>query len=383
MGNRKLLSDDECDCKKKEFPLISCVKGYATVPPPCPEQTPLPSDAPPSYKHNKLLVTGITVMGSMISTALLLAIFFAIVRFHFNRRNRSRTRSLPLIFDTRQDFLDEDRGPDPTAQYLDHPIWYINTIGLQQSVIDSITIFKYKKDEGLIDGTECSVCLTEFEEDESLRLLPKCSHAFHISCIDTWLRSHKNCPLCRAPIVCDAMVAIGAQASASSSSEESNSIPSGPSNETQVENSESSSDVAGGRISESEDGNSSENSMKSLGNSKRRFFDSGSGVEPMRRSVSLDLSSAMEIYRDVSCLGIGAHKHHGSLDSELGRIKCPKGKIVGKRSNESPSKRKLMKSSSIGRSFSRGHVSMKRSFSSGGKFLFSKQSRSQDSIFPL
>ncbi|CAL1395531.1 unnamed protein product [Linum trigynum] len=47
----------------------------------------------------------------------------------------------------------------------------------------------------------CSVCLSEFEEGESLRLLPKCSHAFHIPCIDTWLRSHKNCPLCRAPIV--------------------------------------------------------------------------------------------------------------------------------------------------------------------------------------
>ena len=32
-------------------------------------------------------------------------------------------------------------------------------------------------------------------------LLPKCNHAFHISCIDTWLRSHTNCPLCRVGIV--------------------------------------------------------------------------------------------------------------------------------------------------------------------------------------
>lgn len=53
----------------------------------------------------------------------------------------------------------------------------------------------------MVDGTDCSVCLGEFREEESLRLLPKCSHAFHVQCIDTWLRSHSNCPLCRANIV--------------------------------------------------------------------------------------------------------------------------------------------------------------------------------------
>lgn len=34
-------------------------------------------------------------------------------------------------------------------------------------------------------------------------LVPKCNHAFHIYCIDTWLRSHTNCPLCRARIITD------------------------------------------------------------------------------------------------------------------------------------------------------------------------------------
>ncbi|KAE9584943.1 putative transcription factor C2H2 family [Lupinus albus] len=36
---------------------------------------------------------------------------------------------------------------------------------------------------------------------EIIRLLPKCHHAFHLPCIDTWLASHTNCPMCRAPIV--------------------------------------------------------------------------------------------------------------------------------------------------------------------------------------
>ncbi|KAL2893526.1 RING-H2 finger protein ATL54, partial [Bienertia sinuspersici] len=36
---------------------------------------------------------------------------------------------------------------------------------------------------------------------DDLRLLPKCCQVFHVSCIGTWLRSHTNCPLRRAPIV--------------------------------------------------------------------------------------------------------------------------------------------------------------------------------------
>ncbi|GAV92069.1 zf-RING_2 domain-containing protein [Cephalotus follicularis] len=74
------------------------------------------------------------------------------------------------------------------------------TSGLDETLIKSITVYKYKKGDGLIEGTDCSVCLSEFEEDESLRLLPECNHAFHLPCIDTWLKSHPSCPLCRANI---------------------------------------------------------------------------------------------------------------------------------------------------------------------------------------
>jgi E3 ubiquitin-protein ligase ATL6/9/15/31/42/55 len=45
---------------------------------------------------------------------------------------------------------------------------------------------------------ECAVCLTAFEDDDDLRLLPHCSHAFHPECIDPWLQSRATCPLCRA-----------------------------------------------------------------------------------------------------------------------------------------------------------------------------------------
>ncbi|KAF9604768.1 hypothetical protein IFM89_010309 [Coptis chinensis] len=50
---------------------------------------------------------------------------------------------------------------------------------------------------------ECAVCLNEFEDDETLRLLPKCDHVFHPECIDAWLASHTTCPVCRANLTPD------------------------------------------------------------------------------------------------------------------------------------------------------------------------------------
>ncbi|GMH17179.1 hypothetical protein Nepgr_019020 [Nepenthes gracilis] len=31
--------------------------------------------------------------------------------------------------------------------------------------------------------------------------MPNCQHAFHIPCIDTWLKSQSNCPLCRSAMI--------------------------------------------------------------------------------------------------------------------------------------------------------------------------------------
>ncbi|KAE8696007.1 E3 ubiquitin-protein ligase RING1 [Hibiscus syriacus] len=295
-----------------------------------------------NHKEDSLLATGMTIMGGMLCSALILCMSFALVRFYF----KSRRRSLPVIFFSSRDdfFLAEDQ----IMSYLDNPIWYTNTIGLQQSVIDSIAVFKYKKDEGLIEGTECSVCLNEFREDESLRLLPKCTHGFHLPCIDTWLKSHQNCPLCRAPVVSDAMAV-------QTSALEPNSIGSGSSNEALVEN-----DIREDRTNE-----------------ELRTCPIEDGIQA-RRSVSLDLTCAMEIAREAT----GELKYCGSFDAELEQSKYWNGKIGVKRSSGSSSICKLMKSSSMGRSLSKGAVSMKRSFSSGG-ILLSKQSEIQGSVLPL
>lgn len=74
------------------------------------------------------------------------------------------------------------------------------------------TLFKYKG-QGCGGGgsggagggaggeeSECAVCLSVYEQGEDVRELVRCKHSFHASCIDMWLFSHFDCPLCRAPV---------------------------------------------------------------------------------------------------------------------------------------------------------------------------------------
>lgn len=49
-------------------------------------------------------------------------------------------------------------------------------------------------------GSECPVCLSVFVEGEGIRQLNACKHVFHVECIDKWLYSHSNCPVCRVSV---------------------------------------------------------------------------------------------------------------------------------------------------------------------------------------
>lgn len=72
--------------------------------------------------------------------------------------------------------------------------------GLDSAVLESFPTMAYADVKAHKAGKcalECAVCLSEFDDDETLRLLPKCSHVFHPDCIDTWLASHVTCPVCR------------------------------------------------------------------------------------------------------------------------------------------------------------------------------------------
>ncbi|RRT41745.1 hypothetical protein B296_00028987 [Ensete ventricosum] len=138
----------------------------------------------------------VIVIIGILAGAFLLVCYYAIVSKYCGTFDSLR-RWLDLPGTDNREVDDGNVG-----QSRRHETWHASpTNGLDEILISKIAVYQYRRGDGMVQGTDCAVCLSEFREDDSLRLLPKCSHAFHLRCIDTWLRSHSNCPLCRANIV--------------------------------------------------------------------------------------------------------------------------------------------------------------------------------------
>ncbi|KAF7092144.1 hypothetical protein CFC21_094652 [Triticum aestivum] len=125
----------------------------------------------------------LTVLGILTTSALLLTYYKFIISLSRRRRSRSSAaydHELPVVHGPAPD---EGRG------------------GLGEPAIRALPEFRYSKAaKNSADASECAVCLGEFQEGESVRLLPGCLHVFHAECIGTWLQGCANCPLCRAAI---------------------------------------------------------------------------------------------------------------------------------------------------------------------------------------
>ncbi|KAH6772711.1 RING/U-box superfamily protein [Perilla frutescens var. hirtella] len=70
--------------------------------------------------------------------------------------------------------------------------------GLDSTAVRSLPLVAYGGDAKHPMIVDCPICLSEFSERETVKLIPYCGHVFHPSCIDTWLASHVTCPLCRS-----------------------------------------------------------------------------------------------------------------------------------------------------------------------------------------
>ncbi|KAI3997729.1 hypothetical protein MKX01_011804 [Papaver californicum] len=79
--------------------------------------------------------------------------------------------------------------------------------GLDSTVIQTFPLLVYsdlknhkKKINAIGTLLDCAVCIGEYEDEDVLRLLPKCRHVFHSECIDKWFDSHSTCPVCRSDL---------------------------------------------------------------------------------------------------------------------------------------------------------------------------------------
>ncbi|XP_038985045.1 RING-H2 finger protein ATL13-like [Phoenix dactylifera] len=144
---------------------------------------PLPSNSETDSGH-KISSTIFLVMLLLAGMGFLVGLFHLLVKYvRYVRRPNDRSP--------------EYRDNATVLQGQLQQLFHLHDSGVDQSFIDSLPVFPYKAIIGLRDPFDCAVCLCEFKADDKLRLLPKCSHAFHLDCIDTWLLCHSTCPLCR------------------------------------------------------------------------------------------------------------------------------------------------------------------------------------------
>jgi len=130
-------------------------------------------------------IIAIAIIGIMATAFLLVSYYIFVIKCCLNWHR----------IDILRRFSPSRRRQDPSPMYSPGT----ETRGLDEAMIRLIPVIQYKS-QGDGDFGECAVCLNEFQEDEKLRIIPNCSHVFHIDCIDVWLQSNANCPLCRTSI---------------------------------------------------------------------------------------------------------------------------------------------------------------------------------------
>ncbi|KAL5207360.1 hypothetical protein ABZP36_031795 [Zizania latifolia] len=156
------------------FVLLAITRGAAA-------QSPGPADEPLSF-------------ADLISISVFISIFFpvfiVVLAFTCLRLFRPPDDELALV-----DASEEEGSRRPSKAGLDA----VEIAALP--LVSYRDVKQHRIGDGRDDALDCAVCLLEFDDDDALRLLPTCPHAFHPECIGLWFEMHVTCPLCRANVL--------------------------------------------------------------------------------------------------------------------------------------------------------------------------------------
>ncbi|KAK1307110.1 E3 ubiquitin-protein ligase ATL4 [Acorus calamus] len=157
--------------------MLTLFDSFSPPPPP----PPLPPAALPGEAGGALSPS------PLIIAALLLFLIAASAFLHLLRRRLQRPSSSAAVSTVSSEGPQDPPPPPPSSLTDSLPLFSLSALASAQRP-SSASPF------------DCAVCLSRFNADDRLRLLPSCGHAFHSQCIDTWLSSASTCPLCRSPI---------------------------------------------------------------------------------------------------------------------------------------------------------------------------------------
>ncbi|KZO94539.1 hypothetical protein CALVIDRAFT_484328, partial [Calocera viscosa TUFC12733] len=72
--------------------------------------------------------------------------------------------------------------------------------GVSPDTITRLHSGLYRDEQEAAENRNCSICLEEYNPDDTVTHLDSCPHWFHKSCIETWLSRARTCPCCRATV---------------------------------------------------------------------------------------------------------------------------------------------------------------------------------------
>ncbi|KAM3399284.1 hypothetical protein ACQJBY_004590 [Aegilops geniculata] len=102
--------------------------------------------------------------------------------------------SISSALDSQIDAFQHDSGAGERGGDLFEPSYPV--MATRRPTVDRLPVTEITN-ETTGQQTTCPICLHEFQAGEYARILPACSHVFHLECIDSWLIWKPECPMCR------------------------------------------------------------------------------------------------------------------------------------------------------------------------------------------